>query len=267
MNKQSQIYEDASSDYGSGPDYLYKHFKFYDNIEWTKKIFTHQEIYFPSPNQFNDPYDSRVRHIFEGSRSQKKLYLRKQILSIDPSLSSKELHEKVNQAMKNIDSLEDFLDMRSFYNHRREMGIFCMTQKRDNILMWSHYSNKHQGFSLEFSTKNEFFARALPISYVDEVPKFNLLGNQSIQEIAETFLKKAKDWEYEAEWRISDIQWGPGKKQFPPEALTGIILGARIPEEDKKNILKWCSYLHASPKIYEAKMDNEKFRLNIHEIE
>ena len=36
-------------------------------------------------------------------------------------------------------------------------GILCFTQRKDNLLMWSHYSNSHKGFVLEFFPEHNFF--------------------------------------------------------------------------------------------------------------
>ena len=48
-----------------------------------------------------------------------------------------------------------------------EMGVFCMSEVKDQILMWAHYSEGHTGFCLEFSASSTtpFFGRAQKIKY------------------------------------------------------------------------------------------------------
>ena len=33
-----------------------------------------------------------------------------------------------------------------------ERGVCCFSEKKDDILMWSHYADGHKGFCLEFIT-------------------------------------------------------------------------------------------------------------------
>jgi hypothetical protein len=37
------------------------------------------------------------------------------------------------------------------------VGILSLTEKRDNLLMWAHYANDHQGFVIEFDDTHEYF--------------------------------------------------------------------------------------------------------------
>ncbi|WP_205631947.1 DUF2971 domain-containing protein, partial [Aliivibrio fischeri] len=39
----------------------------------------------------------------------------------------------------------------------RNYGIISLTETKDNLLMWSHYANEHNGFVVEFDARHEFF--------------------------------------------------------------------------------------------------------------
>lgn len=39
----------------------------------------------------------------------------------------------------------------------KEIGIVSLTEKRDNLLMWAHYSSNHTGFVIEFDENHPFF--------------------------------------------------------------------------------------------------------------
>ena len=78
-------------------------------------------------------------------------------------------------------------------------GILCLSESLDEELMWSHYTDKHTGFAIEFDTAHSAFS-ALgnwgKVEYVPEVPNFTL-GKPP-----EAFWKrKASSWSYEKEWR------------------------------------------------------------------
>ena len=145
------------------PDFLYRYASFEPSIDWTKRIFTNCEVYFVSPNEFNDPFDSVVRIIVEGSRAARKLFFRNLAKEHNPSLSSSKMTERVKYIMKNKETFAETIDL-EFQSHRKKMGVFCLSEKRDNLLMWSHYSYHHQGFCLEFSITNEFFRDVLPVT-------------------------------------------------------------------------------------------------------
>ena len=41
--------------------------------------------------------------------------------------------------------------------NRYGRGVCCLSEKHDDVLMWSHYSNGHKGFCLKFETSYEPF--------------------------------------------------------------------------------------------------------------
>ncbi len=129
---------------------------------------------------------------------------------------------------------------------RKMLGVYCFSEKRDNILMWAHYAKQHTGFCLEFDIDNDFFRPitcAIKVEYDTILPVLNILqlGNYPKREIGRRLLTKADDWEYEQEWRIVETKKGPGIQNFPEDALSGVILGCRISPENKENVFSWCS--------------------------
>ena len=72
MKKVSEKGNNATDENKIELDALYKYGKF---DEYTEKLFTHNEIYFSSPNEFNDPFDSKPRIICEGNKQQIENYL------------------------------------------------------------------------------------------------------------------------------------------------------------------------------------------------
>ncbi|MBT2620300.1 DUF2971 domain-containing protein [Chryseobacterium sp. ISL-6] len=41
-------------------------------------------------------------------------------------------------------------------NVNRNFGIYSLTTKNSNLLMWSHYGNSHKGFCIGFNTEKLF---------------------------------------------------------------------------------------------------------------
>ena len=248
------------------PPTLYKYCSF---NEWTRSIFERNEIYFQSPDCFNDPFDSKISTTYEGTEEQRI----SRLISIWRKGPFKEkteenLHPKAVKVVKAGQDIPFMLKTleRSAERIRKQMGIFCMTHKKDNIQMWSHYANKHMGFCLEFQTANDFFGRAFPITEKDyrlDRPCVNLIKPPDIEEMVKALLVKAEDWRYEEEWRIIDHINGPGSQAYPPEALSGVILGCRISPENRHLITQLCRVRNPQPTLYWAEEKDREFGLDI----
>ena len=62
--------QDASS-LEPAPKFLYKYYSLNkNNAHHRARIFTHNELYFPSPKIFNDPFDSKIQLVFDGSKEE-----------------------------------------------------------------------------------------------------------------------------------------------------------------------------------------------------
>ena len=152
------------------------------------------------------------------------------------------------------------------------MGIYCMTTRPDNVLMWSHYAAAHSGFCLQFTTEDSFFrnvreAPLLPVRYSTDRLYLNLIErNDYYKEISHALTTKAKDWRYEDEWRAVDFTHGPGIHMYPAEALTGVILGCRITPANRQRIMQWCQRCMPRPTVYWAEEKDREFGLDIKPI-
>ncbi len=59
-------------------DFLYKYRAIDENnIDWSRRIFTHNELYFATRDQFNDPFDCKFYYSFSSSAGDVKKYLRR----------------------------------------------------------------------------------------------------------------------------------------------------------------------------------------------
>ena len=55
------------------------------------------------------------------------------------------------------------------------LRVFCVSEERDNLLMWAHYAQEHKGAVFEFWSLPEEdnpLSVAQPIEYVDSPPPF-----------------------------------------------------------------------------------------------
>jgi Protein of unknown function (DUF2971) len=145
-----------------------------------------------------------------------------------------------------------------------KLGMFCLSAKSDDILMWSHYSSSHQGICLGFrTTGNSILADAQPVDYADVYPVVDYLGMTSEQRVSKMILTKSKRWEYEQEWRVFRAWAEPGIEVYPAGLLAQIILGCQIRPRDQEEIVEAASRLAQPPDIYEAKRSASQFQLEL----
>ena len=250
----------AEEEQKNTPQHLYHYYKIDEkHPEYTEAIFTKNEIYFDSPLNYNDPFDTKIHFKVSGTPQQEIAFLINE-WDVSPDLVSD---------IVGVSSLEEKWEPRLnqlFDKHVREKtGIYCLSKKKDNILIWSHYADCHQGFCLKFSTNNMFFNSAFKIIYNTSLPVVDCIKEEfcGIIKAIRCLSSKAKGWKYEEEWRLFNTLKGPGVYTFPPEALTGVIFGCRITSENKTKIINWCRQRNPRPQLYNAVPKETEYGLDI----
>jgi len=162
------------------------------------------------------------------------------------------------------------------------IGILCLTQVNDSLLMWAHYADSHRGFVVEFDESSSFFdCRVSQDDELRHLRKVTYCVNRPSLVLADVedfsaLVTKGTDWEYEAEWRMlmplasASHVLGEGAEAihlfgFPPAAVKSVILGCRMTSTKKAEIRQILSespgYGHL--KCLEAQISNEHYRLAI----
>lgn len=185
----------------------------------------------------------------------------------------------------------DFMEMltpmiRSTWTEKftNTFGIFSLTEKPDNLLMWAHYAASHEGFVIGFDSDQPcFHEKNRPGDELHHIRKVEYRENRpalAFSEISgtEILMIKSTQWSYEQEWRIirhlqeanKIIQAHPYPIhlfQFPSAAVSEIILGCRMNEEKREDITKILmsdSFRHVQ--IHQAKSDEIEFKLQISSV-
>jgi len=245
------------------PSHLYKYRSLRTKRErqYTAQIFIHNEIYFAKCTDFNDPFDCNLHISVEGDVIAHKTKLRE----LNPDLSEAELDIKTRNELKekNIRKREKKIYKDISQINKVNLGIFSISAKRDNILMWSHYSDCHRGICLEFEiTDGKLFGCNLSkVSYREQYPSLSVYDEIDLEWMKRFLTTKACDWCYEEEWRI--LYRETGCKVFPAEELTGVILGARIPKKKRELVIEWISNRAHKVQLYQAHECFDRFGLDI----
>ncbi len=219
--------------------------------EYTLKTILDREIYFAKPSEFNDPFDSRSNIIYEGGHDDWYKF------AIRIGRPHEEANSFADRMVKlKITKLPEEAKKVDDENNR----IYSLSKIPDNIIMWSHYAEQHNGICLKFETcqngntaflefeeddfkvSSDKFPKGLipilPVEYENEMPvAFNMLKDPP-NEIMRFVLHKNESWAYEKEIRaILMPNWmNKNPIRFKRHILKEVIFGLRISETYKRLI-------------------------------
>lgn len=143
----------------------------------------------------------------------------------------------------------------------------CFTETNDNILMWSHYAQNHQGICIEYDFSTlEFTSKILnrlsPVKYTNKLFDMEDYPDKNpIEKTTLASLSKFDCWAYEKEWRI--ISHLKEEQRFQLNKPTAIIFGTKTSDKHKEWISKICEERGIS--IKQAELDRREYKLLIEE--
>jgi len=213
------------------------------------------QTYFSSPDNFNDPLDSKPAFVSDLHRSELEELLGVLLEESDGVDSLQGViascrynatydetdHERMEAVYVNLLAGRVTSLLRNWIGSH---GVLSLASRWDCALMWSHYADQHAGVCLEYSTRDHVLSNLMPVDY--ERPRSIRLrdvfdwkvrrdsgARRRIIEIA--FLTKAPAWSYEQEWRSVSRRPGVAPLRFD---LVGIYFGQRCSQSVRTAIVK-----------------------------
>ncbi len=122
----------------------------------------------------------------------------------------------------------------------KELGVICLTEVNNDVLMWSHYAQSHKGFCIEFNRTddNDLGNReiCLPIIYTigPKKPSFTVKELAKDDAIIRIATAKTEEWKYEKEWR--SIVKTAGRLVPLPTDINGVIFGCEMDSAKRQTI-------------------------------
>lgn len=248
------------------------------------KVISSQSLRWSSPLKFNDPFDHQIGFsfpftgeeigtallremeliVFGGKASFKEPTLFSTLaMQLYPEKDRLPKHEimkdfagAVDEIAGNMGDLVDKLHT-SVQKHLTHSRVLCVTETKDNVVMWSHYADEHRGVVLELRCIDEIdnnLLAARKVNYSRKFPSFlssesyvkHLTGEEPLDlpklswEIAFT---KHVDWSYEKEWRVHipllNQPPGNGYTSFKedPFVFGKVYLGCRMADSDATRVI------------------------------
>lgn len=209
------------------PKYIYKYHKL--NV-FLFELLTSKEFYLASREELNDPFDLSIslsKDTFKNFYLEKYPNFKNDTLLVN-IISDLFEHYRLNEKSEYNRLLKDVVP-KDYWENRTT----CFTEEASNSLMWSHYTDNHNGVCIKFDiTKDETLSNSLtPIKYLKKIPEI-----KQNTDFKKFLYLKEKSWSSEREWRIVSNKI---KFPFKQETMTEITFGLNTPN----NIISWFSYL------------------------
>jgi hypothetical protein len=253
------------------PDPLYKYRDWYNDHH--KRILTHNEIYLASPDQFNDPYDCTAPFRYrDEDLTPENIFTKLMELAKrhHPEMTATQLHQECFERQQSgiFENGKYWKD--AYLEHKNEMnkfGVLSTTSKKDNLLMWAHYANSHNGFCIgldKFILYNVIRGTLMPVIYDKNLPRKPLLEDDSYSSYLINILAtKSDDWLYEDEYRIILNNAARQTFKVPSEIIKEIIFGFKMPEKHKVEIFNLVRAKFPHVRIFQSDMSLNEFKLNM----
>ncbi len=204
-------------------------------------------LWLSSPRFFNDPFDCiiNVNYNAEAENISRKFLSERFGDDVAKCLLSYGTSKEVLENIANYLKAEN--EGRHLYLEK-SIFVACLSEK-DNLKssrMWAHYANNHSGVCVEYdfdAVKNTSPFGCIPVRYTDDY-RYLLNTNNISEDVANymQFFTKAKEWEYEAEWRVAEQNKHLNMMGYnvPISSPIAVYLGCKVSKKLKKDVVTTC---------------------------
>lgn len=179
---------------------------------------------------------------------------------------------------------QGLIQRRAFLSEfRNQFAVFCVSAKKDNLLMWAHYAKDHTGAVIQFRCLPEQdrpLCAAVNVNYVESYPLLgnlqeyvkHLTGQSEIDydNLFEIFaFTKSRHWAYEEEWRcvskLQNLGAGFDYKPFLPDEFEAIYIGHRASPEHRGHIQDLVRRKYPNTKVFSTSVIIQDYSVAFHE--
>lgn len=242
-------------------------------------ILTKRLIRFTQPVVFNDPFeflpciksiatDLEYRQTLEEAANKDFSELYESVGAAGLGISKEVFFQQTNAALlkfgpaaqQMLKALIPQAQKKLYDSFNEHIGVLCLSERNDDLLMWAHYADCHKGFVIEFDPESDFFnQRRGPADSLRHLRKVKYSHKRPAITLSETseeefFLTKSDHWKYEAEWRMMMALADFDEKQerddgdvylfrFPASAIKSVVFGSKMPESLSDSIMRDVAFL------------------------
>lgn len=243
-------------------------YKYYSEKPRNLAMVKANQMWYSAPSNFNDVFDCDI--------SIKEDEVFKSVMRMFPdargvrkgSYKWKELSGIVHQELNSLKSV--------FEELKSSIGIACLSESDDSLLMWAHYANNHHGMCVEYGLPeivSQLSFSPVPVIYSNKRVSFSSLNlatpeHDALRIFTESITTKSPEWGYEREWRIirddsaCGDKWDKKKKGALLQVIhpSSITLGCVSEKEFEDEVKNYCKA--NSVNLYRMEKDPYHYRLN-----
>lgn len=243
-------------------------------------------IRFARLGDFNDPFEGRPRPVpaFSDAGAQRKA-VHDYIIQIhrENGFSPGEARRRADQFVsgKTQPELVDFLGDKLLTNSSDGLYICCLSgpESLKSPLPWSHYADHHRGVAIHCASAQPPFCFAFPIVYSETYPEVTVpRTHQDIWEhVQRSFFTKSALCSYEHEFRVIKVDWMAPERDprvvsllvgwegttaiAPREAVVGLTIGARMPENERTELLTRLDAEFPHLEVWQARLHRTRYEI------
>jgi hypothetical protein len=229
---------------------MFKYYKISDPEIVEKIIGVIPTIKFSPASEFNDPFELKFN------------------LKVNPnsSISRKTYFENFpDNTLEDYKSWQNGIDNHFIWYLEQEMrntvgniySITSFSHKNNNNLMWSHYTNYHDGICVEYSDELLKFLKSIKgflasgdVKYSKKPYLLNAFETNALQ-VIKVFFNKQSEWKYEKEFRV--ILKCDNRTEFikiNQSFIKSVFIGSRCNPKISDRVIEICK--KTDIKIYHA---------------
>ncbi|WAJ72207.1 DUF2971 domain-containing protein [Catenovulum adriaticum] len=275
-NKIIEFTERHISAHESGFDGLFRFLSFSntpESIDKHKAMLTDGWLYHTTPESLNDPHDIKFKLKWPGLDDWDEISGFIEDIKLMRSLSGNLFNEKLSsiQSLLGDDSLKIKLEaaLKQSYSQTR---VCCFTTSHKNILFWAHYANSHTGYCIKFKVNDNpksIFTNTRKIHYSNDYPTIKFPVFSNLVSLLSIILKKAKNWEYEDEYRSMfspnwplQLENNGSSLSLRNDDISDIYFGMNMKEEDKTKIIELVEAGPFNPNYWDTRICKDSFSLD-----
>jgi len=257
-----------------GADGTTRSLKYGSLNEHTESFLKDNVIYFASPLEFNDPFDSRIHYRYDYSTKEFREWVKRGIPALYPSATVVERAIILNKVVEDYTTGGKVFSEQERRAHTRraakQIGVYCLTPIKHNVLMMSHYADSHRGYEVQLNVEaiyqdvlekygDEQGIQISQVRYQDDYPDIDYFSSSYKDKAEASLLTKARWWEYEQEWRIIIWEFPSGVHQCKRDIVEKLYLGCGISESDEDKLLSMVK--GKNTEVYKLDTDEYKYLL------
>ena len=246
-------------------------FKFYtvsqSKTQHLRDLFVDGKLYHALPRQFNDPFECKPNirwptspdelsslgeHIFKEARARGSTATEaRQTVSIimsEPKVSEGRVTNSIRKTFN-------------------EVRICSFTNCKKNLLLWSYYTNSHEGICVEFDAEKMPISSAYKVNYSDEYPEI-IYPTPRDRRVLTPALTKSNVWKHESEFRTIFTPEAPNQPNNDGQSLLlegneikNIFFGAEMNDSEKENLIRLIKDGPFSPSFWNTSLSRSRFKL------